>query len=91
MHTQAEDPAPGQFGDAVDNLNEKATSAKLAQDVPKVEAYINDPDALLWDSSDNEEDSGNDSQLEAQAWDESLARVDDEDWEIAEGGSQTQF
>lgn len=40
------------------------------------------------DGNDDEEEqsSGYDSQLEAAAWDESLTRVDDEDWEIAERG-----
>lgn len=40
------------------------------------------------DGNDGEEEqsSGYDSQLEAAAWDESLTRVDDEDWEIAERG-----
>ena len=91
MHKHDEHSAPGQFEDAVDDLNEKIASVKLAQDAhPKVEAYIDDPDALLY-PSDNEEDSDYDSQLEAQAWDESLTRVDDEDWEIAEGGSQKRF
>jgi hypothetical protein len=33
-----------------------------------------------------EESSGYDSQMEAAAWEESLTRVDDEDWEIAERG-----
>lgn len=37
------------------------------------------------------ESSGHDSQLEAAAWDESLNRVDDEDWEIAEGGEFSFF
>lgn len=35
---------------------------------------------------DEQQSSGYDSQLEAAAWDESMNRVDDEDWEIAEGG-----
>lgn len=35
---------------------------------------------------DEQQSSGYDSQLEAAAWDDSINRVDDEDWEIAEGG-----
>lgn len=39
------------------------------------------------DDEDDDGDDGYDSQLEADAWEESMARVDDEDWEIAEGGA----
>ncbi|KAF9510961.1 hypothetical protein BS47DRAFT_1331352 [Hydnum rufescens UP504] len=84
MHIQVEDSS-GQFEDDLGDLEKKVASVKLAQGLrPNIEAYIDDPDALLWDSSD-EDDDEYDSQLEAQAWDESLTRVDDEDWEIAEG------
>jgi RIO kinase 1 len=90
MHIQAEDSASGQFEDDLGDLEKKVASVKLAQGLrPNIEAYIDDPDALLWDSSDEDEEY--DSQFEAQAWDESLTRVDDEDWEIAEGGSPKHF
>lgn len=41
------------------------------------------------DNNEDDQSSGYDSQLEAAAWDESMTRVDDEDWEIAEGGAFT--
>jgi len=57
--------------------------------------FVDEEDAALEfpgssDSDDDreaEESSGYDSEMEAAAWEESLARVDDEDWEIAEGGT----
>ncbi|KAF8319707.1 RIO1-domain-containing protein [Clavulina sp. PMI_390] len=46
-----------------------------------------DEDELSEEEEEDEDDesSGYDSQLEAEAWNESIARVDDEDWEMAEG------
>lgn len=59
-------------------------------DVREGRKFIDEDGALeLPDSEEEVEDtesSGYDSQMEAAAWEESLTRVDDEDWEIAERG-----
>ena len=55
--------------------------------VDEEDATLEVPGSSDSDDGEAEESSGYDSQLEAAAWEESLARVDDEDWEIAEGGT----
>lgn len=53
----------------------------------KPKTSVGDSDSDTNVEEEQEESSCYDSQLEAAAWEESLARVDDEDWEIAEGGA----
>ena len=59
-------------------------------DVRQGSNFIDEEGALdlaLTSDEDENDDEGYDSQIEADAWEESMTRVDDEDWEIAEGGT----
>jgi hypothetical protein len=73
----------------------EALTISPSHDVRGGGKFVDEKDATLGssdsDDGEAEESSGYDSQLEAAAWEESLARVDDEDWEIAEGGTYMFF
>lgn len=88
----------GQFDDAIEDHPVSINALKTAPafDIREGSKFIDEDDALdlndsettssVSEDDDDEQDDGYDSQLEADAWEESMARVDDEDWEIAEGG-----
>lgn len=89
---EEDEGAPGQFDDApIDPVTNDVTLELSALNLAPAynprqgEAYIDEVSALEWSSSDDDEydeDSGN----EAAVWEDSVARVDDEDWEIADRG-----
>lgn len=89
---QIEEGAPGQFDDAPsENVTNEVTqdlsalSLAPTYDPRQGNAFIDEALGDEWSSSDEddyEEDSGN----EAAVWEDSVARVDDEDWEIADRG-----
>lgn len=86
---QAEDGAPGQFDDApADNVTDALSALNLAPSYnPREgEAFIDEDAALEWSSSDDDDEYDDDSGNEAAVWEDSVARVDDEDWEIADRG-----
>lgn len=59
-------------------------------DIRQGEAFIDDLEVEDFGSdytAEDDDQSGYDSQLEEQAWANSITRVDDEDWEIAEAGN----
>lgn len=81
----------GQFDDAIE-LPEALNALNIAPqyDVRQGSNFIDEEGALdldLTSDEDENDDEGYDSQIEADAWEESMTRVDDEDWEIAEGGT----
>ena len=80
----------GQFDDAEDSkATRNALDDAITFDTRRGVAFIDEDDAADFGSDysvEGEEDSGYDSQLEREAWADSLTRVDDEDWEIAETG-----